>query len=110
MVKKPKEPKEPKSPKAPKPPKDVKKVAFNPNIRVAFASKNFISGQQVRFKLYDFNENLIENSFGNEWANTGVYYKDYNLNLNGRRTYLCIAEEVSGVWQASKLITKNDKI
>lgn len=83
---------------------------FRPDVRVAFASKNFVTGQQVRFKLYDRNENLIDNSFGNEWANTGVYYKDYDINLSGRRTYLCIAEEVSGDWKASKLITKQDKI
>lgn len=87
-------------------------MAHFPNykIRVAFASKDFVSGQQVRFKLYDWNENLIDTSFGNEWANTGVYYKNYNLNTNARRNYLVIAEEITGTWKACKLITKQDRL
>lgn len=76
-------------------------------VRVAFAAKNFVSGQQVRFKLYDRNENLISNSFGNEWADTGVYYKEWNLRFFRYKPYLVLAEEENGAWKACKLLTKN---
>lgn len=110
MTRKPKDPKPPKKPKKPNKPSEPKSWSHTMNVRVAFASRNFVSGQQVRFKLYDRNEHLINTSFGNEWADTGVYYKDYNLSFGGNRVYLVIAEEVTGNWKASKLINESDKL
>lgn len=79
-------------------------------VRIAFASKDYVTGQQVLFKVYDKNENLIYQGFGNEWANTGVYYLEGNLSFLFGQTYLVMAEEVTGNWKASKIVTQNDAI
>jgi hypothetical protein len=79
-------------------------------VRVAFASKDYVSGQQVRFKVYDDDNSLIYQGFGTEWANTGVYYVEGDLNFWFGQTYLVMAEEVTGNWKASKIVTRQDVI
>lgn len=81
-----------------------------PKVRPTFASKNYVSGQQVHFKIYDSDGNLVKNQVAHEWANTGVYFLELNLNFGGDKTYLVIAEEANGRWKASKLLTQNDTI
>lgn len=81
-------------------------------VRICFSTKNFISGQSIRFIVYDKNGNLIYNALGNEWgSNTGIYYVEGNLSFtkNGNESYLVIAEEVNGSWKAYKSITKNSE-
>lgn len=79
-------------------------------VKPTFASKNYVSGQQVRFKIYNDDGHLVLNQVAHEWASTGVYFLDLNVNFCGDKTYLVIAEEVGGRWKASKLLTQNDVI
>ena len=79
-------------------------------VRVAFASKLFASNQQVDFKIYDKDNNLVHQSLGNEWANTGVYYVEANLSFSNKRVYIVIATELNGTWKATKLINKYDQL
>ena len=79
-------------------------------VKPTFASQNYVSGQQVRFKIYNDVGHLILNQFAHEWDSTGVYFLDLNLNFCGNKTYLVIAEESNGSWKASKLLTQNDVI
>ena len=79
-------------------------------IRPTFASKNYVSGQQVRFKVYSEDGSLILNQLVPEWGHTGVYSMEIKLSFTGTKTYLVIAEEVNGHWKASKLFTEKDTI
>jgi hypothetical protein len=81
-----------------------------PKVRPTFASKNYVTGQQVRFKVYSNTGAEILNQLADEWDSTGVYFLELNLNFSGNKTYLVIAEEVSGTWKASKLLTQKDTI
>ena len=77
-------------------------------IRVVFASKNFISGQQVNFTIHDNLNNIVFNGLGSEWGSTGVYFLELSLRIRFNQFFLIIAEEVNGNWKSSKLLTKND--
>jgi len=81
-------------------------------VKVAFASKNFQSNEMIEFKIYDQYENLIYESFGNEWSDSGVYYIEVNLYFPWffHRTYLVIAKEVFGIWKSAKLISKKNVV
>ncbi len=79
-------------------------------IRVAFAAKNFASGQTVIFTVYDRNGVIIFEGPGYEWGNSGVYYLEGTLWFLLNNVYLVIAEEAGGKWKASKIITENDHI
>jgi len=71
-------------------------------MRIAFASKGFISGQQINFKVYDQDANIIFDNNGLEWGSTGIYYID--ILLSPLIHYLVIASEANNAWQATKYI------
>lgn len=71
-------------------------------MRIVFAAKNYISGQNVNFKIYDENQNIIFDELGTEWGTTGNYYID--VSLDPTKLYLIVAEENSGSWKASRYI------
>ena len=76
-----------------------------------FASRNFISEQQIKFTVYKYNGQIICQKNGIEIGNTGVYYIELNANFNFfcfNRSYLIIAEEINGNWKSAKVFTKRD--
>lgn len=79
-------------------------------VRVAFAAKNFASGQNVTFKIYDHKGKKVFQGPGDEWAHEGVYYIEKELKFTGNEVYLAVAEEAGGKWKASKIVTKSDQI
>lgn len=79
-------------------------------IRPTFSSKNFATGQQVNFKVYNTDGVLLINQLANEIADTGVYTLELSLSFTTRKTYLVVAEESSGSWRAARLFTTNDTL
>ena len=72
--------------------------------RIAFASKDFKTGQQVNFKIIDNNNLICFNDFGSEWLNAGVYWVEYNFSTT--KNYLIIATEITGKWKSAYLVPK----
>lgn len=80
-------------------------------VRISFSSRNFVSGQNVKFFVYNKNGVLIYSGFGNELGTSGIYYVEGNLSftLLGQEVYTIIAEEINGNWKAHRTITKNSE-
>ncbi len=71
-------------------------------MRIVFAAKDFNSGVDIKFKLYDMNGVKITHKMGDEIGNLGIYYKDFDLTPGEQ--YIIIASEVGGSWKAFKYI------
>ncbi len=72
-----------------------------------FASRNFVSGQQIKFTVYKYNGQIVFQGNGKEIGNTGVYYIELKMNLFWRlinETLLIIAEESNGNWKSAKVL------
>jgi hypothetical protein len=72
--------------------------------RFCFASKNFVSGQQVRFTIIDDSNVTVFNGLATEWGTSGTYY--VNFNFASTKNYLIIATEITGKWKAARLRKK----
>ncbi len=71
-------------------------------MRIVFAAKNYQTGLNINFKVYDSNQTLIFDDLGTEWGTTGNYYID--ISLTPTEFYLIIAEETAGNWKASRYV------
>lgn len=79
-------------------------------VRIAFEAKDYASGQQVLFRVFNKDNNLIYQGYGLEWGNTGVYYIEGDLDFTLAQTYLIVALDITGEWKSTKLISKQDII
>lgn len=81
-------------------------------MRIYFASRDFQSSQQVIFKIYNSDGNIIYTNYGQELGDSGVYFISVNLDfgmLFWKKEYIVIAEEINGDWKATKHLTKEEK-
>ena len=85
--------------------------SFNKLVRICFSSQEFASGSNIKFKIFDKNNNLIFNELGIEWANTGVYFIETQLLFqnNQNNVYLVIAKDKNSKWKSFKTITQNSE-
>jgi len=70
-------------------------------MNILFSAKDFQSGLDTMFSIYDLAGNLIDSLSGKEIGSLGIYY--ISIVLNPFINYVIIAEDGSG-WKAFKYV------
>ena len=72
-------------------------------MRIVYGAKNFKSGLNLTFEVYDFDGNLIVSKKATEVGNLGIYYAD--IKLSPFKHYLVLVKE-ENKWIAYKYIPR----
>lgn len=79
------------------------------DMKFVFSAKNFKSGLDIRFSIYNLRGRLLCQKRGIEIGHIGIYYVDfkpYKRKLRRFRDCICLVEEINGIWKDFKYIPR----